>query len=172
MENTYLFYALGASVLALAYGVFLIFKILKQPQGDKKMREIASAIQEGSKAYLARQYKTIGMVALVVVVIMYLVGFPGTTIIAFILGATLSAVAGFVGMNISVRANVRTTEAAKSGLASALSIAFEGGSITGLFVVGLGLLSVSGFYLVTKDLQALIGLGFGASLISVFARLG
>jgi len=165
-------YALGASLVALLYGAFLIYKILKQPAGSGKMLEIASAIQDGAKAYLSRQYKTVGYVAIAVIAIMYFAKFSGNTIFAFILGAVFSAVAGFIGMNISVRANVRTAEAAKKGLAPALALAFEGGAVTGLFVVGLGLLSVSGFYFLTKDLSALIGLGFGASLISVFARLG
>jgi K(+)-stimulated pyrophosphate-energized sodium pump len=192
-ENTYLFYALGAAVLALLYGVFLIFKVLKQPQGQGKMLEIAKAIQDGAKAYLSRQYKTVGAVAVVILVLMWLAHFSAHTMEGFVLGAVLSAVAGFVGMNVSVRANVRTAEAAKKGLSSALSLAFEGGSVTGLFVVGLGLLAVTGFLLATKtaggpcinlgdanqcvggggfDLSALVGLAFGASLISVFARLG
>ncbi len=172
MENTYLYYALGASILALLYGVFLIVQILKSPSGEGKMLEIAKAIQAGAKAFLKRQYKTVGILAVIIILIMWIAGFSGNTIFGFILGATLSATAGFIGMHISVRANVKTTEAAKRGLAEALSIAFKGGSVTGLFVVGLGLLSVSTFYLITKDLTALIGLGFGASLISVFARLG
>jgi len=172
MENTYLMYALGASVLALLYGAFLIYKILKQPQGSGKMLDIASAIQDGAKAYLTRQYTTVGIVAVVIIALMWFANFSSNTIYGFILGAVLSALAGFIGMNISVRANVRTAEAAKKGLGAALSLAFEGGAVTGLFVVGLGLLSVSGFYLFTKDISALAGLAFGASLISVFARLG
>ncbi len=193
MENTYLWYAIGAAILALIYGVFLIVKILKAPAGSGKMVEIAQAIQDGAKAYLTRQYKTVGIVALIIVILMWLAHFSGHTIFGFVLGAVLSALAGFIGMNISVRANVRTAEAAKKGLGSALSLAFEGGSVTGLFVVGLGLLAVTGFLLLTKtaagpciniglgnqcsptpsfDLAALAGLAFGASLISVFARLG
>ncbi len=177
--STYLWYALVAAVLALAYGAFLIFKILKKPEGEGKMVEIAKAIQAGAKAYLSRQYRTVGIVAIVIMVLMWLTryfapsaAFSNNTIIGFLIGAILSAVAGFVGMNISVRANVRTTEAAKKGLGAALSLAFQGGSVTGLFVAGLGLLSVTGFYMATKDLSALAGLAFGASLISVFARLG
>src|SRR3989344_5250917 len=172
MENTYFFYAAAAAVLALLYGAFLIGKILKSPAGSGKMLEIASAIQAGAKAYLSRQYKAVGIVGLVVIVLMYLANFSTNTILGFIIGAVLSALAGFIGMNISVRANVRTAEAAKKGLAPALKLAFEGGAVTGLFVVGLGLLSVSAFYLITKDLAALAGLAFGSSLISVFARLG
>ncbi len=172
IENQYLYYALAASILALVYGAFLIYRVLRKSPGSGKMLEIAAAIQSGAKAYLNRQYKTIGVVALVIAIIMWLTNFSTNTILAFILGAVLSAVAGFIGMNISVRANVRTAEAAKQGLKQALGLAFDGGAVTGMFVVGLGLLSVSSFYLVTKDLTAIIGLGFGASLISVFARLG
>ena len=116
MENQYLWYALGAGVLALAYGVFLILKILKQPQGEGKMIEIAKAIQAGAKAYLNRQYKSVGIVALIIIALMWLANFSGNTIAGFILGALLSAAAGFVGMNISVRANVRTAEAAAQKL--------------------------------------------------------
>ncbi|MCX6797216.1 MAG: sodium-translocating pyrophosphatase, partial [Candidatus Doudnabacteria bacterium] len=173
MQNNALWYALGASILALLYGAFLIFKILKKPQGEGKMLEIAKAIQAGAKAYLSRQYRTVGLIAIAIVILMKVVNFSNNTIVAFIIGAVLSALAGFIGMNISVRANVRTTEAAKKGLKQALALAFQGGTVTGLFVVGLGLLSVTAFLLATKnDLSALIGLGFGASLISVFARLG
>jgi K(+)-stimulated pyrophosphate-energized sodium pump len=171
-ENQILMYALFAGVVALLYGAYLIYKILKQPAGNAKMQEIASAIQEGASAYLKRQYQTVGIVALVVIAIMLFAGFSDNTIYAFVIGAVFSALAGFIGMNVSVRANVRTAEAAKKGMGPALTLAFEGGSVTGLFVVGLGLLSVTGFYMATKDTIALIGLGFGASLISVFARLG
>ncbi len=171
-ENSLLWYAVAASVLALLYGAFLIYRILKSSPGQGKMLEIAAAIQAGAKAYLNRQYKTVGIVAVVIGILMYLGNFSANTIYAFIVGAVLSAVAGFIGMNISVRANVRTAQAATVSLKNALSLAFEGGAVTGLFVVGLGLLSVTGFYLLTKDLGALIGLAFGSSLISVFARLG
>ncbi len=171
-ENTWLLYALLAGILALAYGAFLIVKILRSPAGSGKMVDIAAAIQAGAKAYLSRQYKTVGIVAVVILVLMYVAKFSTNTMIGFAIGAILSAVAGFIGMHISVRANVRTAEAAKKGLAAALSLAFQGGTVTGLFVAGLGLLAVSGFYMLTKDLTALAGLAFGASLISVFARLG
>ncbi len=171
-ENSLLVAALVASLIALLYGVFLIFKILRQPQGSGKMLEIAKAVQDGAKAYLNRQYRTVGIVAVVIVLLMWIAHFSGHTIVGFIIGAVLSAVAGFIGMNISVRANVRTAEAAKKGLSAALSLAFEGGTVTGLFVAGLGLLSVTVFYMTTRDLPALAGLAFGASLISVFARLG
>jgi K(+)-stimulated pyrophosphate-energized sodium pump len=170
-ENSLLWYAVAASIVALLYGAFLIYRILKSSPGEGKMLEIAAAIQAGAKAYLTRQYKTVAIVAVVIGILMYLGNFSANTIYAFIVGAVLSAVAGFVGMNISVRANVRTAQAAKTGLKQALSLAFEGGAVTGLFVVGLGLLSVTGFYFLTKDLGALIGLAFGSSLISVFARL-
>lgn len=171
-ENTMLWYAVGAGLLALLYGSVLIWQILKAPQGEGKMIEIAKAIQSGARAYLTRQYKTVGILAVVIAVLMKLGGLGRETIFAFLVGAVLSATAGFVGMNISVRANVRTAEAAKKGMKQALALAFKGGAVTGLFVVGLGLLSVSGFYLLTHNYSALVGLGFGASLISVFARLG
>jgi K(+)-stimulated pyrophosphate-energized sodium pump len=163
--------AVAASVLALAYGTLLIRWVLSKPQGDEKMRSIAKAIQEGANAYLFRQNKSAGIVALV---LFLLIGWQLNWITAagFIVGAILSALAGYIGMQVSVRANVRTTEAAKSGLSSALNMAFRGGTVTGMFVVGLGLLGVAVFYAITKDVNALIGLAFGGSLISVFARLG
>jgi len=164
-------FAILASVAAIVYGLVLAWVINKKPQGDDKMRSIAKAIQEGAGAYLRRQYIAISAVAIpVFIVIWVLLG--ATTAIAFLIGAVASALAGFIGMSVAVRANVRTAEAAKSGLAPALSLAFKGGSVTGLLVVGLALLSVAGFYAATGDLKPLIGLGFGGSLISVFARLG
>jgi K(+)-stimulated pyrophosphate-energized sodium pump len=172
MENSYLLYALGASILALLYGVFLIYRVMAQSPGEGKMVEIAQAIQEGAKAYLSRQYRTVAIVAVVIMVVMYFANFSWHIIAGFVIGAVLSALAGFVGMHVSVRANVRTAEAAKKGLKEALALAFQGGAVTGLFVVGLGLLSVAGFYMWTHDLHALVGLAFGSSLISVFARLG
>jgi K(+)-stimulated pyrophosphate-energized sodium pump len=170
MDSSIIF-ALICSLLAVIYGLILIKLILKLPQGDEKMKEIAKAIQDGAKAYLNRQYKTIGIVAIILFI---LIGFAlnWTTAIGFLIGAVLSGATGYIGMNISVRANVRTTEAAKQGLKPALNVAVRGGSVTGFLVVGLGLLGVAGFYFITKDLQALIGLGFGGSLISIFARLG
>jgi K(+)-stimulated pyrophosphate-energized sodium pump len=166
-----LFYAIIASVLALAYGGYLIHWILKIPAGEVKMKGIALAIQEGANAYMARQYKMIAGIGLVV---FFLLGiFLGWNLAAgFLVGAVLSGLAGFIGMSVSVRANVRTTEAAKTGLSEAMDVAVRGGSVTGFFVVGLALLGVTGFYALTKDVTALIGLGFGGSLISVFARLG
>jgi K(+)-stimulated pyrophosphate-energized sodium pump len=164
-------YAIGASLLALIYGAFLIQWILKLPAGEGKMKGIALAIQEGANAYMARQYKMIGAIGGVVFVILaFTLGW--TLAIGFLVGAVLSGLAGYIGMSVSVRANVRTTEAAKSGLSAAMDVAVRGGVVTGLFVVGLALLGVTVFYMITQDIQALIGLGFGGSLISVFARLG
>jgi K(+)-stimulated pyrophosphate-energized sodium pump len=137
------------------------------------MQEIAKAIQEGAGAYLNKQYKTIGMIAVVLFLVIGLVPELGWTMaFGFLVGAIFSALAGYIGMNVSVRANVRTTEAARNGINEALSLAFKGGTVTGLLVVGLALLGVTAFYAITKDVNALVGLGFGASLISVFARLG
>lgn len=169
--NPYIWFALISSVIAIAYGAFLISSIMKKPAGNAKMQEIAKAIQDGAKAYLNRQYRTISIIAIILFIILWWA--LGIKIAAgFLVGAVLSALAGFIGMNVSVRTNVRTAEAAKEGLSPALSLAFKGGSVTGLLVVGLALLGVTGFYAITKDVTSLIGLGFGASLISVFARLG
>ncbi|MFC1598680.1 sodium-translocating pyrophosphatase [Patescibacteria group bacterium] len=169
--NPSLIFALICSLLAVIYGLILIRLIIKLPTGDEKMQAIAKAIQDGAKAYLNRQYKTIGIVAAVLFVIL---GFAlsWTTALGFLLGAVLSGATGYIGMNVSVRANVRTAEAAKTSLKSALNVAIRGGAVTGFLVVGLGLLGVTVFYLITKDMQALIGFGFGGSLISIFARLG
>jgi len=156
---------------AIAVAVGLIMKIAKEPGGDKKMQDIARAIQIGARAYLNRQYKTVAIVAVIAAALIGW-GLGLTTMFAFLVGAIASAIAGYIGMNISVRANVKTAEAAKSGLKKSLAIAFQGGSVTGLLVVGLALLSVSVFYGITQNVTALIGLGFGGSLISVFARLG
>jgi len=160
-----------SSLVAIIFALVLVWKISRYPSGDAKMKEIARAIQIGAKAYLNRQYKTVAVVAVVAAA---LIGWflNITTMVGFIIGAIASALAGYIGMSVSVRANVKTAEAAKSGLPRALKVAFEGGSVTGLLVVGLALLSVSVFYAATRDVRALIGLGFGGSLISVFARLG
>jgi K(+)-stimulated pyrophosphate-energized sodium pump len=164
-------FALGAAVLALVWGVFLIRWVLRQPTGEGKMLEIAKAIQEGAEAYLSRQYKTVGIIGAIIFVILWaLIG--RNTALGFAVGAVLSAAAGYVGMSVAVRSNVRTTEAAKKGIAQAFEVAVKGGAVTGFFVVGLGLLGVAGFYALTGDLKALVGLSFGGSLISVFARLG
>lgn len=169
--NAYIWFALIASVIAIAYGAFLIMQILKKPTGNDKMKEIASAIQAGAKAYLNRQYRTITIIAVVLFIVLWL-SLGITIAIGFLIGAILSALAGYIGMNVSVRSNIRTTEAARKGLGAALSLAFNGGAVTGLMVVGLALLGTTAFYAITKDAHSLIGLAFGASLISVFARLG
>jgi len=171
IENASIYFALGSALVAIIYGIFVSRYILSRPSGNKKMIEIADAIQTGAKAYLNRQYKTVAFVAIAIAIILYFaLGAP--TAIGFMIGAILSALAGYIGMNISVRANVRVAEAARVGLKEAMDVAFKGGSVTGLLVVGLGLLGVAGFYAITHDPKALIGLGFGGSLISVFARLG
>jgi len=171
--NSYLVFALIASVVAIVYGLVLAKSILKKSPGNARMQEIAKAIQEGASAYLNKQYRTIGIIAVVLFFVIGLVPKLGWVMaLGFLVGAIFSALAGYIGMNVSVRANVRTTEAARGGLSDALSLAFKGGTVTGLLVVGLALLGVTAFYAMTKDVTALIGLGFGASLISVFARLG
>ncbi|MFA6078828.1 MAG: sodium-translocating pyrophosphatase [Candidatus Omnitrophota bacterium] len=164
-------FALTASLIAILYGIYLITSIMKKPAGNDKMKEIAAAIQAGAKAYLNRQYRTITMIAVILFIALWII--LGIEIAAgFVVGAVLSALAGYIGMNVSVRTNVRTAESAKHGLAPALSLAFKGGAVTGLLVVGLALLGVTGFYVITGNVSSLIGLAFGASLISVFARLG
>ena len=161
----------GPVVLAVFYTAYLALWLKKQSSGSDKMKEISRAIQEGSSAYLGRQYKTVGIVAVVLFVAIYL-ALGWLTAVGFLVGAIASALAGFLGMSVAVRSNAKTTDAASHGLKSALSLAFKAGSVTGLLVVGVGLLAVSGFFLLTHDIRSLIGLGFGASLISVFARLG
>jgi len=169
--NGYLIFSLASAFIALAWGGYLISWILKQSSGEGKMVEIAKAIQEGAKAYLARQYKVIGVIGVVIFVILFFKLGPNMAF-GFLLGAVLSGLTGYIGMSVSVRANVRTTEAAKNGIKSALEMAVKGGTVTGLFVVGMALLGVAGFYALTGDLKSLIGIGFGGSLISLFSRLG
>lgn len=169
--NASVIFSIGSSILAIVYGLFLIKSILKKPTGNDKMREIALAIQQGAKAYLNRQYKTISIIAIILFIVLWTtLGLE--TALGFLVGSVFSALAGYVGMNVSVRTNVRTAEAARKGLSEALTLAFNGGAVTGLLVVGLALLGVSGFYAITGHVDSLIGLAFGASLISVFARLG
>ena len=177
--ETILYYIIFAGLLSIVYGFFTGSNIIKSSPGNNKMKEIASAIQIGAKAYLNRQYKTIAIVGVVVLIIItfafnYLVG------LGYLIGATLSGIAGYVGMLVSVQANVRTAEASRKGLANGLSVAFKSGAITGMLVAGLALLSIAVYYFILlkfkiderEIVNALVALGFGASLISIFARLG
>jgi K(+)-stimulated pyrophosphate-energized sodium pump len=177
-------FAVIAALVGIAYGAYLIAWIMKLPEGTEKMRSIAKAIQEGAKAYLNRQYRTVAVVAIAIFVILWAGGlwsdkFGLVTAVGFLIGAIASATAGYVGMMVAVRANVRTAQAAHAGLNAALQVAFKGGAVTGLLLLGLGLLAVSVFYYAAaalvgtgKAVHALLSLGFGGSLISVFARVG
>ncbi len=179
-------FALICAFVGIAYGLIQTKTLLALPDGDDRMREIAGAVQEGAKAYLNRQYRAIGIVGVIIAILLAVgggVGLGPFSALGFVIGAILSGLAGYIGMNVSVRVNVRTAEAAKKGLAAGLSVAFRGGAVTGMLVVGLGLLGVAGYYGLLvgpfgfsyKDPElavGLISLGFGGSLISVFARLG
>ena len=173
--STGIIIALGSAFLAILYGVISIGWIMKKPEGSDEMRSISAAIQEGASAYFKRQYTAIGIVGVILFVILF-IALGALTAIGFAVGAILSGLAGFIGMYVSVRANARTAEAAKEGLNPAMQIAFRGGAITGMLVVGLGLMGVAGYYAILPEghnaLTPLIGLAFGGSLISIFARLG
>jgi K(+)-stimulated pyrophosphate-energized sodium pump len=184
VEHNVLF-ALICGVLAVAYGAYLTRWVLAQSPGNERMREIQAAIQEGASAYLNRQYRTVGVVAVAVAGLLLVAGIWSSDLgwkvaLGFIIGAVLSAAAGYVGMNTAVRANARVAEAGRTGLSEAFGVAFKGGTVTGILVVGLGLLGVAGYYGALRAggvsqesaVHALVGLSFGGSLISVFARLG
>ena len=183
-DSAIITFALVAAVTGIAYGLYLAMWVFKLDAGNPKMQEIAKAIQEGASAYLNRQYRTVGVVAAVLFTILWGAGaisdkFGLLTAIGFLIGAGASSLAGYVGMVIAVRANVRTAQAAHKGMNAALTVAFRGGAVTGLLLIGLGLLAITTFYTVAsqfagqeKAIHALLSLGFGGSLISVFARVG
>ena len=172
--------AIACSIVAILYGVFSTMKIMLLPEGDSKMIHISNAIREGAQAYLKKQYTVISAVGIVIFILIFIF-LDGLTSIGFAIGAILSGATGYIGMNVSVRANSRTAAAAKFGINPALKVAFRGGAITGMLTVGLALIGVTGFYALLGQLHGnfndvsltpLIGLAFGSSLISIFARLG
>src|SRR5438094_3547769 len=171
MDSNTALYAVAGGLAAVLFAILLIVLVLRMPPGNARMQEIAAAIQEGASAYLNRQYTVIAIIGVVIAIVIGIFINPKTAAL-YVVGAVLSAAAGYVGMNISVGANLRAAEAARGGLNEALQVAFRGGAVTGFMVVGLGLLGVSAAYLIFKDPDALVGLAFGASLVSVFARLG
>ncbi len=183
-ESAIILFAFVSGLVGIAYGIYLMFWVIRQDAGNDAMKHIALAIQEGASAYLNRQYRAVGVVAGVMFLVLWLAGmwsehFGLLTAVGFLVGATASATAGYVGMVIAVRANVRTAQAASRGLDPALKVAFKGGAVTGLLLIGLGLVALAGFYAIgsavagpEKAVHALISLGFGGSLISVFARVG
>ncbi|MFH1702499.1 MAG: sodium/proton-translocating pyrophosphatase, partial [Nitrospirota bacterium] len=174
MSNVILF-ALACGAIGIFYSLITAAWVSKQDAGSDRMQQIANAVKEGAVAFLAREYKTVAMVGVVIVILLFFLG-PWTAI-GFVIGAAGSALAGYIGMMVSVRANVRTCQAAYKGLKAALSLAFKGGSVTGVMVVGLGIIGLAGYYFIAKSyagenaFHALIGLGFGCSLMSVFARI-
>ena len=169
--TTFEYLAVAAAIIGILFAGYLTSWVLRRPTGTPRMQEISAAIQEGASAYLNRQYRTIAIVGIIIVIILYF-GLGPVTALGFVVGAVFSGLCGYVGMNVAVRSNVRVGEAAKKGLPYALLVAFKGGAVTGLMCVSLGLLGVAGMFTLFHDPNSLVGLGFGASLISVFARLG
>lgn len=161
----------AAAIIGILFAGYLTSWVLRRPKGTDRMQEISAAIQEGASAYLNRQYRTIAIVGVIIVIILYF-ALGVITALGFVVGAVFSGLCGYVGMSVAVRCNVRVGEAAKQGLPFALLVAFKGGAVTGLMCVSLGLLGVAGMFIIFHDPNSLVGLGFGASLISVFARLG
>jgi K(+)-stimulated pyrophosphate-energized sodium pump len=170
-------FALICGVAGVLYALMTAGWVTKQDAGNEKMQEISNAIKEGATAFLTREYKAVALVGAVVLVLMLIFGLGTWTALGFLIGAIGSALAGWVGMMVTVRANVRTAQAAHNGIQAALTVAFKGGSVTGIMVVGLGLLGLAGYYYIAsayageEAFHALIGLGFGCSLMSVFARI-